>query len=65
MIIEDINLLDTKDLQKTLNIGRNVAYSLMKSDCFPSIQIGKKWFVSERALKEWLKDNEYSSIKLD
>jgi hypothetical protein len=48
-----------------LNVGRNVAYALMNSDCFPSIQIGKKWYVAEGSLRSWLKDNEYSKIKLD
>ena len=55
-------MLDIRDLQKVLKIGKNSAYSLMQSECFPSIQIGRKWLVSEDALKEWLDDNKYSSI---
>lgn len=61
----DINMLDTKDLQEVLKMGRNNAYSLMKSECFPSIKIGKKYYVSEESLKAWIKDNEYSKIILD
>lgn len=60
-----INMLDIKDLQKILKIGKNSAYNLMKSNCFPSVQIGRKWLISEEALAEWLKDNEYSSIKIE
>ena len=56
---------DIKDLQRILKVGRNVAYELMKSDCFPSIKIGKKRVVYKENLEEWLKDNAYSSIILD
>jgi len=62
---DSIKMLDIKDLQAVLKIGKNSAYSLMKSDCFPSVQIGRKWLVSEESLKEWLKDNEYSSIIIE
>ncbi len=60
-----VKMLDTKDLQTILKIGKNSAYSLMRSNCFPSVQIGRKWLVSEESLKEWLKDNEYSSIIIE
>lgn len=65
MTTSNINMLDTKDLQKILKIGRSSAYNLMKSDCFPSIKIGRKYLISEETLKEWLKDNEFSEIILD
>ncbi len=63
--MDGIKMLDIKDLQNVLKIGKNSAYALMKSDCFPSVQIGRKWLVSEDSLKEWLKDNEYSSIIIE
>lgn len=61
----DIVMLEIKDLQKILKIGKNSAYALMKSECFPSTQLGRKWLVSAEALKSWLKDNEYSKIILE
>lgn len=63
--MNDLKMLDVKELQKTLKIGRNTAYTLMQASSFPSIQIGKKWLVSEEALKEWIRDHEYTSISLD
>ena len=59
-----INMLEAKDIQEILKIGKNGAYQLMASDSFPSIKIGRKWLVSEEAFKEWLKDNEYCEVLL-
>ncbi len=63
--MEQIKMLDIKDLQKILKIGRNSAYNLMKTPGFPSMQMGRKWLISEEAFKEWLKDNEYNKIWVD
>lgn len=60
-----VKMLDIKDLQKILKIGRNSAYNLMKTPGFPSMQMGRKWLISEEAFKEWLKDNEYNKIWVD
>ena len=63
--MEQIKMLDVKDLQKTLKIGRNSAYNLMQTEGFPSLQIGRKWLVSEEALREWLIDNEFNQININ
>lgn len=47
-------LLTVKDLQKVLPIGRDKAYALMHSRAFPAIKIGGRYYVSEKALNEWL-----------
>jgi len=59
---DSVKMLDIKDLQRILKIGKNSAYQLMQTKDFPSMQIGRKWLISEDALKEWLKDNEYNQI---
>lgn len=57
-------MLTTRDVQHILHIGRDTAYSLMRSSSFPSIKIGKRYFVSEDALTEWLKRYEGKVFKL-
>ena len=52
---EDLyRILKAEDLVKRLGIGRDRAYSLMKSDGFPSTKIGKRYFITERSLRMWL-----------
>ena len=63
--MEQVKMLDIKDVQRILKIGRNSAYNLMQSKGFPSMQIGRKWLISEEALNKWIKDNEHSSVLLD
>ena len=47
-------LLTYKDLQSILKIGKNRAYELLKSDCFPTITINKRMYVSRKHLEEWI-----------
>ena len=56
--------LSTKDVQKKLGIGREKAYALMKISSFPSIRLGKTYFVTVDALENWLKQNEGHSVNL-
>lgn len=63
--MEQVKMLDVKDVQRILKIGRNSAYNLMQSKKFPSMQIGRKWLISEEALNKWIKENEHSSVMLD
>jgi len=57
-------LLTVKDLQELLNIGRDKAYSLMHSKSFPSMRLGRKYYVQEQALQEWLVKNRYKTVIL-
>ena len=52
------NMLNVKDLQRELNIGRDSAYALMRAKAFPSIKIGRRYFVSEDAFARWLERYE-------
>lgn len=47
-------VLDVKELQEALGIGADTAYCLMRSEAFPSMKIGKRYFVEREALKQWL-----------
>ena len=51
-----------KDIMKIMQIGRNAAYNLMKSPCFPSIKIGGTYRVSEEAFNKWLKTYEGKQV---
>ena len=51
-------LLNVSDLQNELNLSRDRAYKLMHSTKFPSIQIGKQYFVSAARLDEWLSSSD-------
>lgn len=59
-----MKLLTVKELQETLRIGRDTAYSLMHSSAFPKIKIGGKYFVEEAALEEWVQKQRYREVKI-
>ena len=59
-----MELLTVKDLQKTLKIGRDMAYGLMHSKAFPAIKLGGRYFVEEEALKEWVQKNRYKKVEV-
>lgn len=50
-------------LKELLHLGRLQAETLMKSDGFPSIRIGRIWLVEEDALKNWMENTK--SVKLE
>ena len=57
-------MLTVKEIQNELKIGRDRAYSLVRSKGFPAIKIGARFYVTEEALKKWLEKNEGREIKL-
>ena len=50
-------IYDTKDLQEILKCGKNKAYALMRSKCFPSMRLNAKYIVTHDNLVEWLDKN--------
>ena len=59
---EDMVILTPKELADRLKIGRDKAYALIKSSSFPSIQIGGRYIVTEKALLQWLDANKYRQV---
>lgn len=51
---EDIILYDVPKIQQILHCGRNVAYNLMNSKDFPSIQVGKRLYVEKKEFEKWI-----------
>lgn len=65
MTEERITALSAKDLAKRLGIGRDKSYSLMRSNGFPSILLGKRYIVTEDALRRWLQEVEGKTYSID
>lgn len=57
-------LLNVKDLQELLKIGRDTAYALMHAQGFPSIKIGGRYYVAREALDKWLDQYAYKTFTL-
>lgn len=54
-------LLTYRDLQDILHIGKNRAYELLKSDCFPTIKINNRMYVSQKHLQDWIDTYTYKT----
>ena len=57
-------LLQTKDLQSRLGVGRDKAYALMHAKKFPSIKMGGRYYIEEEELEKWLKRYTYGEFEL-
>lgn len=51
-------------MQKELKIGKNMAYKLTKLKGFPTIQIGKRIFISKDGLEKWISENLGTQISI-
>jgi excisionase family DNA binding protein len=54
----DKNVLTVDDIKNYLRIGRNAAYSLVMSEGFPVIRIGKTIRIHRDAFLRWLESYE-------
>ena len=57
-----MKVLTVKDVSDILKLGINQAYALMSSKAFPSYKIGKRYFVTNEALNEWLRKVQGKAI---
>ena len=55
-------LLTIKEVQEIINIKKDKAYKLVKTDGFPSIQIGNTIRVPEDELEKWIKKYTYGKL---
>lgn len=49
------DVVSAKELQTMLHIGRNTAYSLLKSGAVSSIRIGRKYIIPKASVEEFLR----------
>jgi excisionase family DNA binding protein len=47
-------LLNVKDIQAILQIGRRQTYELVHSNVFHSVRVGRRIKISKRSFFEWL-----------
>ena len=47
-------LLTYQDIQNIFHCGKNRAYELLHSACFPTLQIGGRYYVKQSALNSWI-----------
>ena len=57
-------MLKTQDLKEMLGIGNTTVYRLMHSKGFPSIKIGRRYFVLKEDFLKWAREYEYDSFQL-
>jgi hypothetical protein len=51
-------ILTVKDIQTVFQCGKNQAYEIIHTNGFPSMQIGRRYYVYERAFTAWLEKNQ-------
>ncbi len=59
-IIELPMMMSAKDLQ-AMGFGRGMAYRLLRGDIIPVVTIGKRRFIRQTTLLDWLDEQERSS----
>lgn len=47
-------LLDLKETQEVLGVGRNTLLSLLHEKDFPSFKLKSKWYVNVDKLQHWI-----------
>jgi len=59
---DDPVIYTVKDIQRIFKCGKNQAYELMNSDCFPSFKINCKLLVYKNKLEEFLNKNTGKTV---
>ena len=62
--LDDKILYTPKDLQRILGIGKNLAYKLIQTRGFPSININGHYYVPKTKLIKWLETNSGKHLEL-
>ena len=60
----DIILYTTKDIQNIFKLGRDKTYQLIHSRGFPSIQIGREYYIPKNKLEKWIDGNVGKNITI-
>lgn len=56
-------VLTVTELQEILGVGRNTAYSLLRSGAVPSIKVGKKYRIPKDAVLHYLAQRRKQPVK--
>ncbi|MGG1678753.1 helix-turn-helix domain-containing protein [Neobacillus sp. NRS-1170] len=60
-IFELPDVLEVKDIQTFLGIGRSQAYKLAKSNVFHAVTVGKRILISKKSFLSWFEGNDFST----
>ncbi|QNF28515.1 helix-turn-helix domain-containing protein [Metabacillus elymi] len=52
--LQNLELLDVKDVQAILQIGRRQTYELVHSNVFYSVRVGRRIKISKQSFLKWL-----------
>jgi excisionase family DNA binding protein len=63
MARDRLELIDLRELQRILGVGRTKAHSLVASGDIPSIRVGRSIRIDERDLDAWLERQMHSAGK--
>ena len=55
---ERLAVYSPKDVHEILGLSLNSVYAIFRQETFPSIRIGKRFFVTDAALRDWLRRYE-------
>jgi len=55
-------ILTVRDVQEAFGCGKNQAYEIVHANGFPSFQIGRRFYVYQKAFAEWLEKNKNKVI---
>ena len=56
-------ILSVKDVRQIFGCGLRQAYEMVRASGFPSVKIGRKYYISAQALKQWMNDNIGGEIR--
>ena len=54
--MSDVKLYTTEEVQNILRVTKRTLYNYIKADQIKAVKIGKRWRISEEALREQYKD---------
>jgi excisionase family DNA binding protein len=52
------HVLEVKDIQLFLGIGRSQAYKLVKSNSFHAVTVGRRILISKKSFLEWFEGSD-------
>ena len=58
MAAEKLKIYSPKDVHEMFGLSLNTVYAIFRQDTFPAIRIGRRFFVTEMALLDWMQRYE-------
>ena len=49
-----MKILNSKEIQEKLRVGKSTLYQLLRSADFPAYKIGTRYYATEEAIDEWV-----------